>query len=472
MHQSAINQRRGKEFAEDAIKARIATRGEDGSLVSTTGNTWVGGMAALAAAAMERDQRMVVGGARMNVSANAFTGHALVNSDSSTSDSMGYNRQTNQKGAWATRAAKSILGENASQEQIDNMRNTIMDATDASSFALSKDGAIMGVTSAGAAALTKTLGPDAVSKLDAALVNKDGEEGVAGYTSAIMTGGTAAATAGINAATAHNRTYQKPVTTNDLKSKGGYQDADGEWHDGKGNTVDVDAKGNVLNEDGGIKTREVTERRGAVSHAARKTWGGVKKGIRKGAKSVSDFTLESMGAERLDNPSDSPTDSSKHDNNSGSDSSVDQNGHHKTPPNSNSDPIVTQKSEQGKSYKDVLNDFEEMKNTPSEEFAKKDIKQRVAEARSDLDYDLQEGNIDKKEYAKKSNALNKVESNLDSGKDIGVRDLDNAGVDTDDLVTKQTPTKNGKSFQSVDLESTGKFDKNEAIKELEIMWWE
>ena len=179
-----------------------------------------------------------------------------------------------------------------------------------------------------------------------------------------------------NQATKILRKDELPMTKEDL-AKQGYSPVDGEpdtFQNDKGDIVEVNKDGKVVDAEGKIKTKPNPKAKtGLIYEGGEK----IVKGIRSGVNKASDTLGITSSTNNVTDSEKEPIDGSPDKKDSNPDQGAGDKTKQGTPPNSNSEPSVTQKSEQGKSYKDVLNDFEEMKNTPPEEFAKKDIKQRV-----------------------------------------------------------------------------------------------
>jgi hypothetical protein len=149
----------------------------------------------------------------------------------------------------------------------------------------------------------------------------------------------AAITTGANQASKALRKKEVPMTKSDLKEKG-FTSVDGtdKFKNDKGVIVKLNDKGNVVDLDENVmKKANPKKDMGYIYEGAKGILGGVKSGV----KNVSDFTLESMGAKRLDNTSDSSNDSGPNEKNSGPDQETGKQTGHNPPPNNKFDPSIT-----------------------------------------------------------------------------------------------------------------------------------
>lgn len=78
-----------KKYAEDAIAYGFAVDDGNGNLVAADSEGWTRGRATASASGMERDERIVAGGGRMNTTYNPLTGEALTNFDAGQTTTAG-----------------------------------------------------------------------------------------------------------------------------------------------------------------------------------------------------------------------------------------------------------------------------------------------------------------------------------------------------------------------------------------------
>ncbi|HIE35310.1 MAG TPA: hypothetical protein EYP79_03850, partial [Campylobacterales bacterium] len=227
------------------------------------------------------------------------------------------------KGQIATSLAKMIASDSNNQAEVDKLRDTIMDATDKESFLLSKEGALMGVTSAGLATLKGVLNKEQFEKLQQILApEQDSNESNAG-TFLLAGGATAAGLYGINKAS-------KPFTPNDVMTKkdilkdGGHFE-NGVLYDKNNNEVELDEKDRVLNKNGTVR-RKATKS-GIVTKGVSNAVDGVSDVLQKGVEKL-------RGKSSVDTSNSTENHSTNHQNNKSSQTVNDKSRNHNELPKS------------------------------------------------------------------------------------------------------------------------------------------
>lgn len=144
-----------------------------------------------------------------------------------------------------------------------------MDLTDKGEFMTSKKGTIMGVTGATVAALKESLPPEQFARVKDMLAPQVDDKGVGLGTYALVAGVGAAGLAGVNK-------LSKPfmpketVTAKDIIKDGGTYNDDGALIDKNGNELSVNEKGQVLNANGEVRTRDAKS--GVVTRSTKGAW--------------------------------------------------------------------------------------------------------------------------------------------------------------------------------------------------------
>ena len=370
MVEHAISQHKLKEFTEDALNSGIAeVDPSTGNIVATSGDKWVRGMATLGAGAMERDQRIVVGGIRMNLATSALTGDTAIDANSSETDEMGRKRNTNIKAAFAEKIAKQYADDPNDKQEVLKLTNAILDATDGASFVASKDGAIMGVTSLSVAAMKKAgVSTDKIDDImEAMVINQNNEDegiGIGSYVVSSTVGG-----AGLYGL--EKITSSKPQKVTDANGKPVVDTnkpvvnavGDAEFRDTNGKKVYQDAKTGdfyTQSDDGAIKphsgeklTPSYEQKTKSGGGVVSKTAKGILNGVKSGAKKTSEFLTDSFvfgdtGSNTFDNPTNSTNNGSSNNNNHKTDSTVNKHSaEHVNPLNSDAQSI-TNNAQNGK----------------------------------------------------------------------------------------------------------------------------
>ena len=86
---------RGEQYKREAMEYGFAKSDGKGGIVSADGDSWTRGRASASASGMERDERMVIGGGRVNTTYNPQTGEAFTNFDAGQTTTVGRSTKLN-----------------------------------------------------------------------------------------------------------------------------------------------------------------------------------------------------------------------------------------------------------------------------------------------------------------------------------------------------------------------------------------